>query len=53
MNDLRIDGFMLKGVRTTYSNKFTPNTLSEGIYTVTFDRSCDIEKFFLTTLDFQ
>lgn len=52
MNDLRIDGFMLKGVRTTYSNKFTPNTLSEGIYTVTFDRSCDIEKFFFNYIRF-
>ena len=52
MKDLRIDGFMVNGIRKTYQNKFTENTLSEGIYTLTFKRDCDIEKFFFSYIRF-
>ena len=46
MKDLRIDGFMVNGIRKTYQNKFTDLTVNEGVYTQTFTRGCDIEAFF-------
>ena len=52
MQDLRVDGFMVNGVRRTYSNKFVEATLSEGIYSKTFTRDCDIEAFFFNWINF-
>jgi hypothetical protein len=52
MQDLRVDGFMVNGVRKTYSNKFVEATLSEGIYFKTFTRDCDIEAFFFNWINF-
>mgnify|MGYP003611444387 CR=1 FL=1 len=46
MKDLRIDGFMVNGVRRIYTNKFIDDDLVEGVYRATFNRECDIEKLF-------
>lgn len=53
MKDLRIDGFMVNGVRRTFQSKFNTEEIGEGVYNATFERQCDIEKFFFDYVSFK
>lgn len=45
-SDLKIQGFMVQGVRHQYTQEFGTELLDTGTYTVDLTRGCDFEQFY-------
>jgi hypothetical protein len=46
-SDLRVQGFMVQGVKYTYKHEFRTDTTAEASYTDTYTRGCEFEQFFI------
>ena len=46
-SDLRVQGFMVQGVKHTYKQEFSTETASGASFTDTYTRGCEFEQFFI------